>query len=151
MALRDTFGAPYDLPDIMNAEYILNFGANPYESDYQGIRTVQGMASRRANKAAVKIVTFDPRLSMTAGRGDEWYPLLPGTDAAVALAMAHVIMNEGLLDKAFIETHTNTSVSELTAHLAPYTPAKAEWISGVPRRTSGGSQSNMPRLTRPCC
>ena len=131
MALRDTFGAPYDWPDIMNAEYILNFGANPYESDYQGVRTVQGMASRRANKAAVKIVTFDPRLSMTAGRGDEWYPLLPGTDAAVALAMAHVIMNEGLIDKAFIETHTNTSVSELTAHLAPYTPAKAEWISGV--------------------
>ncbi len=131
MALRDTFGAPYDLPDIMNAEYILNFGANPYESDYQGVRTVQGMASRRANKAAVKIVTFDPRLSMTAGRGDEWYPLLPGTDAAVALAMAHVIMNEGYFDKAFIETHTNTSVSQLTAHLAPYTPAKAEWISGV--------------------
>jgi thiosulfate reductase/polysulfide reductase chain A len=130
-ALRETFGAPYDLPDIINAEYILNFGANPYESDYQGVRTVQGMAIRKANREAVKIVTFDPRLSMTAGRGDEWYPLLPGTDAVVALAMAHVIMNEGLLDKAFIETHTNTSVSQLTAHLAPYTPEKAQWISGV--------------------
>jgi thiosulfate reductase/polysulfide reductase chain A len=131
-ALRDTFGAPYDLPDIMNAEYILNFGANPYESDCQGIRTVQGIASRKADRLPVKIVTFDPRLSMTAGRGDEWYPLLPGTDAAVALAMAHVIMNEGLHDKAFIESRTNTSASELIAHLAPYTPARAEWISGVP-------------------
>lgn len=130
-ALRETFGAPYDWPDIMNAEYILNFGGNPYESDCQGIRTVQGIAIRKAKREAVKIVTFDPRLSMTAGRGDEWYPLLPGTDAAVALAMAHVIMSEGLFDRAFIENRTNTSLNALNAHLAPYTTEKAEWISGV--------------------
>jgi thiosulfate reductase / polysulfide reductase chain A len=130
-ALQETFGASYDLPDIVNAGYILNFGANPYESDYSGVRTARGIESRKTDNDRVKMVTFDPRLSMTAGRGDEWYPLLPGTDAVVALAMAHVIMNEGLLDKAFIETRTNTSLSQLTAHLAQYTPAKAEWISGV--------------------
>lgn len=132
-ALTEMFGARFDIPDIRNASYILNFGANPYESDPFGVGTVAAMASRKGRGGGMKMVTFDPRLSATAGRSDEWVPLLPGTDAVVALAMANVIMAEGLYDRGFIEKHTNTTVERLKKHLASYTPATAERLSDVPK------------------
>lgn len=130
-ALTGTFGAKYDWPDIAHTSYILNFGANPYESGPFGIGVCGPMARSREKTGAVKLVTIDPRLSATAGRSDEWLPLLPGTDAAVALAMANVIMSEGLHDEGFIKRHVNATSGELKAHLARYTPPAAERISGV--------------------
>jgi len=130
-ALMGTFGVAYDVPDIPNTKYILNFGANPYESGPFGVGTIAAMSSARAKDSSVKLVTFDPRLSATAGRSDEWFPLMPGTDAVVALAMANVIMKEGLHDQSYIDRNTNTNTSQLRAHLAAYTPALAERISGV--------------------
>ena len=53
------------------------------------------------------------RISQTAGKSDEWFPIIPGTDGMVVLAMAHVIANEGLWDKEFIERWTNTSPARL--------------------------------------
>ncbi len=132
-ALKGTFGAEYDYPDVANASYILNFGANPFESDPFGMSSAGAIASRR-DRGTLQMVTFDPRLSSTAGRSDEWFPLMPGTDAVVALAMAHVIMDEGLYDKGFLDGHTNSNAERLAAHLSSYTPAAAERISGVPAK-----------------
>lgn len=132
-ALMEMFGARFDVPDIANTAYVLNFGANPYESDPFGVGTISALSSRKGRRGGMKMVTFDPRLSATAGRSDEWLPLLPGTDAVVALAMCNVIMEEGLYDGEFIEKHTNTTVEELKRHLAQYTPTAAERISEVPR------------------
>ena len=89
------------------------------------------MTRLRGKGGAVRLVSFDPRLSATAGRSDEWLPLLPGTDSVVALAMAKVIMDEGLYDKAFIEKWTDIKLPELKARLAEFTPANAERLSGV--------------------
>lgn len=130
-AMTGTFGSPYDVPDIMNTGYILNFGANPFASDIFGVATVRAITSRKASDSTVKLVTLDPRLSETAGRSDEWLSIIPGTDGMVALAMAGVIMREGLFDGGFIESRTNTSVRELMSHLSTYTPEAAERISGV--------------------
>ena len=76
-------------------------------------------------------MTFDVRLSNTAGRSDEWFAPYPGTDGAVALAMGHTILTEGLHDADFINTWTNVSVEELTAHMQQYTPEWAESVSGI--------------------
>jgi thiosulfate reductase/polysulfide reductase chain A len=132
-ALMEMFGVRFDVPDMANTAYVLNFGANPYESDPFGVGTVGAMTAQKSRRGGLKLVTFDPRLSATAGKSDEWFPLLPGTDAVVALAMANVIMNEGLYDSGFIEKHTNTTVEKLKGHLAAYTPASAERISDVPQ------------------
>ena len=83
----------------------------------------------------MKIVTFDVRLSNTAGFSDEWIPVFPGTDGAVALAMGHVILRDNLQDTDFIETWTNVSVKELKDNYKPYTPEWASKISGVPAET----------------
>ena len=54
----------------------------------------------------VKIVHADPRFSVTAAKADEWLPVRPGTDAALALGIAHVLVRDGLCDKAFLKDHT---------------------------------------------
>jgi anaerobic selenocysteine-containing dehydrogenase len=56
------------------------------------------------NKGA-KLITIDPRLTRIAARSDVWLPLRPGTDAALALGMLHVIVNEELYDRDFVENY----------------------------------------------
>lgn len=126
-----TWGKHYDVNNVENTNMILNFGCNIFESHTSHLqlaqRTVQALADRGA-----KLYTFDVRLSNTAAKSTEWIPIKPGTDGAVALAMAQVVMNEGLYDQGFIETWTNVTVNQLKNHLEKYTPEWAENISGVP-------------------
>ena len=125
-----TWGEERGVPDVANSRYILNFGSNLYETHeyYTGFigRLIE---ARVQNKA--KLVTFDVRLSYTAGNSDEWFPVTPGTDGLVALAMANVIVKNNLHHKDFIEKWTNISPSTLTQYLSSYTPEMAQKISGV--------------------
>src|SRR4030067_850037 len=123
-------GYEMGIGDVGHSRYILNFGANPYETHFLYVPFIQRLIDARMNLGA-KVVTFDVRISQTAGKSDEWFRILPGTDSMVALAMAHVIANEGLWDKQFVERWTNTSPSRLLRHLSPYTPKRAESVSGV--------------------
>lgn len=79
-------------------------------------------------------IAIDPRRSETARMCQMWLPIRPGTDAALALAMAHIIINEGIYDKEFVEKWTK-GFSELKEHVSMYTPQWAEAISGIPSDT----------------
>jgi len=125
-----TWGKHYDVNDVEHTNMILNFGCNFYEAHTSHIQLAQRAINGQAKGA--KIVTFDVRLSNTAAKSDEWIPIKPGTDGAVALAMCHVIMQAGLYDADFIETWTNTTVQHLNDHIEQCTPEWAENISGVP-------------------
>ena len=61
---------------MAHATYILNFGANPYESHALFVPFVQRVIEARQSGA--RLITFDPRLSSTAGKSDEWFPLEAG-------------------------------------------------------------------------
>ncbi len=132
MALRLTLGSPVEFVDLANTKYILNFGVNFFEA-YTNVGNAIDLTNARVKNFA-KLVTFDPRLSRTAGRSDEWIPILPGTDGVVALAMANVIMREELYDKEFLSRWSNYPTEKLSRHLAQYTPQMAEEISGVPAK-----------------
>ena len=125
-----TWGEQRGVPDVANSQYILNFGSNPYETHeyYTGFvgRLIEGRVRQKA-----KLVTFDVRLSHTAGNSDEWFPISPGTDGIVALAMAYVILENNLHNQSFIQSWTNTSVPELVKALSQYTPEMAQKVSGV--------------------
>jgi thiosulfate reductase/polysulfide reductase chain A len=125
-----TWGAGSPVCDMARSRFILNFGANPYENDELYISLAQRIVEGRMNNAA-KLVTFDVRLSNTAGRSNEWIPLKPGTDGIVALAMAQHILQQGLHDKEFLSRWTNVPLPRLAEHLAPYTPEQAEKVSEV--------------------
>tara|TARA_R110002167_G_scaffold213760_6_gene418377 strand:+ start:1214 stop:3874 length:2661 start_codon:yes stop_codon:yes gene_type:complete len=130
VGLEPTWGPDIESCDWANTKYILNFGSNILESAYfmnpNAQRCVDGVVDNKA-----KIVSFDVRMSNTAGWSDEWFAPFPGTDGVIALAMNHVIMNEGLADEQFIADWTNVTVAQLKEHLKPYTPEFAEQESGM--------------------
>ena len=143
-ALQCIAGLEMGIGDIGRSRYILNFGGNPYESHFFYLPFIQRLVDARVNIGA-KLVTFDVRISQTAGKSDEWFPIIPGTDGMVILSMAYVIANAGLWDKEFIERWTNASPSRLLRHLAPYTPKKAEASVASGPRISNASQRSLPR------
>lgn len=130
VAQRLTWGAEIEVNDATNSKYFLNFGSNPYEAHMFHLPLVQRILEARIRNGA-KLVTLDARLSNTAGRSDEWIPVLPGSDGLVALAMANTIMQEGLHDEDFLSNWTNYPAPDLARHLSQYTPEMAEKYSGV--------------------
>jgi anaerobic selenocysteine-containing dehydrogenase len=134
IGMQPTWGPDIETPDFANTKYILNFGSNIMEAAYfhnpYAQRLSEGMAENKA-----KLVTFDVRMSNTAGRSDEWIPVFPATDGAVALAIGNVILREDLQDTDFIDTWCNVSTAELKKHYAQYTPEWASGLSGVPVET----------------
>ena len=85
--------------DVENTRYILLWGADPVAANRQ-----VSYYSKAWGKALdqAKVAIAEPRLSATAAKADEWIPLKPGFDGAVATAMAHVILTEGLWYRDFV-------------------------------------------------
>ncbi|MFQ5408475.1 MAG: molybdopterin-dependent oxidoreductase, partial [Anaerolineales bacterium] len=139
----------YDLPayDLENTRYVLSFGASLLE----GGRTVQRMVSghsymRQGRADRGKEVVIDPRQGVTGAKADEWIPIRPGTDAALALGMAHVIIKTGRFDSDFVhnyafgfEDFTDEDGREHKGFksyvLENFEPRRVEQITGVPATT----------------
>ena len=117
--------------DAERCKYFLNFGSNFYEAHQGSIHFLKRVIRGRFDNGA-KLVTFDVRLSNTAGRSDEWFAPFPGTEGAIALAMAHVIVDSGEYDLQFVRDWVNVSEAQLREFLRDYTPAWAEKVSGIP-------------------
>src|SRR5690606_29399883 len=68
--------------------------------------------------------------TITAEEADQFVQPLPGTDIAMMLAMTHVIVRDGLVDRDWVDEHT-LGFDELAAHVADWTPARAAPERGV--------------------
>jgi anaerobic selenocysteine-containing dehydrogenase len=84
-----------------------------------------------ARRRGAHVVTIDVRETEAAARSDEVLLLRPGTDAALALGMMHVILAEGLHDRAFVANHT-VGIDALAAHVARHSPDWAAGVTGIP-------------------
>ena len=82
--------------------------------------------------AGAKLIVVDPRLTRAAARADVWLQLRPGTDTALALGLAQVIVNEGLYDREFVENYTH-GWEEFVRRVNEYPPEKVERITWIPR------------------
>jgi anaerobic selenocysteine-containing dehydrogenase len=87
-----------------------------------------------AKKRGARLVAIDPRRTRTADQCHEHVALLPGTDAALALGLMHVIFAEGLEDKDYLERHT-VGAEELRRHVREYDPARVAEICGLEAET----------------
>ncbi|MEM7310691.1 MAG: molybdopterin-dependent oxidoreductase [Planctomycetota bacterium] len=147
------FESDWDLGNYENAKYILNFGSNMFEAHQGHVAGAQRVQKGRFENGA-KLVTFDVRMSNTAGNSDEFFLPAPGTDGAVALAMAHTIIADDLVDRDFFDRWANCSIEELRTQLAAYTPEWAEEVSTVPaadiRRIAREFAAAAPRATTMC-
>ncbi|MBB5173614.1 molybdopterin-containing oxidoreductase family protein [Texcoconibacillus texcoconensis] len=107
--------------DVANAKVTLFIG----RSYGDGIRPSQLQNLVTAKDNGSKIYIVDPRLNSTSNLADEWLPIKPGTDLALLLAIANVLIEENLYDKEFCEEHGNR-FEDFEREMKQYTP---EWAS----------------------
>ncbi len=95
------FGGANDPRDWVNSKLIIIWGENMAESAMRDFNHVM-----RARKAGAKLVVISPTFDATAAKADWWVPIEPSTDGALALAMTHVLIQEGLYDQDYVRRHT---------------------------------------------
>jgi anaerobic selenocysteine-containing dehydrogenase len=83
-----------------------------------------------ARRRGAHVVTIDIRETEASAQSDETLLIRPGSDAALALAMLHVIVGEGLHDRDFVAAHA-LGFDELTAHVQAYSPEWAQEVTGI--------------------
>jgi anaerobic selenocysteine-containing dehydrogenase len=130
--------------DLENSDYILSFGSGLLEGWGAPGRVLNAWGLWRSGdlKERVQVIQVESRASNTASKADRWVPAKPGTEAALALGISHVIIQEALYDAGFVEKYSYgfddfRSVDGIehkgfkTFVLENYSPEKVEHITGV--------------------
>lgn len=112
--------------DFAHARLILIWGSNTLTSNVHLWQFIQ-----QAQKAGARVIVIDPAETRTARLADEWIPIRPGTDAALALALMHVIIAEKLYDTDYV-AHYTEGFAPLCERVAAWTPQHAAAITGIP-------------------
>jgi thiosulfate reductase/polysulfide reductase chain A len=115
----EDLGSP-ERTDMEHSRCIVLIGSHIGENLHNS--QVQTLAAALARGAS--LITVDPRFSVPAGKSKYWLPIKPGTDIALLLAWMHVLINEGLYDKDYVERYT-TGFDQLKIHVQRYSP---EWV-----------------------
>ncbi len=127
MGMRMTIGANIgaDAEGIPESDLVLLWGTNTLTSNPHLWPFV-----RRARERGARVVAIDPIRTRTAAQCDEWIGIRPGTDAALALGMLHVMFDRGLEDADYLARHT-LGEAELRARAAEYPPTRVAAITGL--------------------
>ncbi len=118
LTFGETVGSP-ERTDIENSRCLVLIGSHIGENLHNG--QVQEMAT--AIERGAEIIVVDPRFSVAASKAKHWLPIKPSTDLALLLAWIHVIVEEGLYDREYVDRYT-TGFDQLKAAVASNTP---EW------------------------
>ena len=125
--------------DLLNSRLIVLWGFDPANTVLD-TNTCWYLA--QAREAGIRIISIDPRYTdTTAAFAHQWIPVRPGTDAAMLIAMAYVMLKENLQDQKFLDTYT-IGFDRFKDYVlgieddVPKTPAWAEAITGVPAATT---------------
>jgi predicted molibdopterin-dependent oxidoreductase YjgC len=119
-------GATTSYEELENTDLIICWGSNTQEC-----HPIIYNHMRRGVKNGAKMVVVDPRKIDQTKKADKWLPVNVGTDICLANAMGHVIIEEDLHNKEFVERATE-NFEEYREKVAGYTPEYAESITGVP-------------------
>jgi assimilatory nitrate reductase catalytic subunit len=122
-------GLPFPLDDIGRTSAILLVGANPAETMPP---VMQYFEAQQRSGGALAVV--DPRRTSTAAWASHHVRIRPGTDAAFANGLLHVLIRDRLIDDAYIQTRTEDFESARRIAML-YWPERVEQITGVPEET----------------
>ena len=126
-AVRATLGARFSPPyhQVTHSRLCILWGTNP-------VSTAPHFAPflREARRRGCEVVVIDPLRTRTARSADLHLPIRPGTDAALALAMGHVIVRDGLHDEDWLARHA-LGFEALRERLAEYPPERAAAVCGI--------------------
>ncbi len=119
-----TFGSGLGSPeptDIENTGCLVLVGSHLGEN----MHNTQVQEFAQAVERRIPIIVVDPRFSVAASKAKYWLPIKPGTDLALLLAWANVLVSEGRYDRAFVEKY-GTGFDKFAAEVKQYTP---EWAA----------------------
>ena len=114
-----------DLEQFENARLILIWGSNPVVSNLHLWSRVQ-----EAKRRGAKLIAIDPYRSQTAEKCHEHLALMPGSDAALALGLMHVLVDEDRLDRDYIDRYT-LGFDALERRVREYPPARVATLTGL--------------------
>jgi anaerobic selenocysteine-containing dehydrogenase len=115
----------FDPEAVVNARFIVAWGANIVSSNVHFWPFVE-----EARRRGARLVAIDPFRSRTAEKADQHLALLPGTDAALALAVMHVIFRDRLEDRDYLERYT-LGADKLRERVRAWTPVRAAEVTGL--------------------
>lgn len=125
-SLMHTIGA-WASPEVDKSDLIIYWGKQPI---YSGPAMAGAKNLVKAKKRGVKIISIKPSMEPDVGFADMWVPVRPGTDAALALAMLNVVINEDLIDREFVKNYCY-GFDRLKVHVQKYPPEWAAKITGI--------------------
>ena len=111
--------------DFEYARLILLWGSNTLTSNMHLWPIIA-----KARKAGAKLIVIDPLRTRTAKAADEWLPIRPGTDGALALGLMHVLIGEDRIDHDYVERAT-IGFEALAERVREWSPARVEAITGI--------------------
>ncbi len=115
----------FDPEAIVEARFIVAWGANIVSSNVHLWPFIE-----EARRRGAKLVTIDPFRSRTAEKSDQHLAIRPGTDAALALAMLHVIMRDGLEDRDYLDRYT-LGAEQLRERVREWSPERSAALTGL--------------------
>jgi anaerobic selenocysteine-containing dehydrogenase len=118
--------AVLDPEAVVHSRYIINWGSNTSVTNMH-----LWALMHQARKAGARIVTIDPHRSKTAARSDWWLPIRPGTDAALALGLMHILWRDGLQDDDYLQSYCLGADQLRERALREYPPGKVAAITGL--------------------
>ena len=111
--------------ETVDSKLIIIWGGNLVSTNMH-----QVMLAEKARKKGAKVVVIDAHQNQTGKWADWFIPVRPGTDAALALGMMHVLFEQRMVDEDFLAQYTH-GYDELRAHVKAYTPDRVAGITGV--------------------
>jgi anaerobic selenocysteine-containing dehydrogenase len=115
-----------DPEGFADARLVILWGANPLVTHHHIWKFIEV-----ARRQGAHVVAIDPIRTRTADHADEHLALLPGTDAALALGLLHVVVARSAEDRDFIDTHT-LGWDAFRARILEYPPARVAEITALP-------------------
>jgi anaerobic selenocysteine-containing dehydrogenase len=127
--------ATHPVPDLDNARFALLLGTNPLVSQSSFVHAPR-MVERlqKIEKSGGRVFVVDPRRTETARSVGTWVPIVPNTDAALLLALLHVVFAEKLEHGESVRRHSN-GIDELRRAVRGFTPERVATITRVPAET----------------
>ncbi|MEG0303764.1 molybdopterin-dependent oxidoreductase [Gordonibacter sp.] len=122
------FADRYDNPNWKMPGLIVVWGNNPLISNSDGL---YGHWVVDCMKRGSKLMVIDPKCTWLAAKAELWLQIRPGTDAALAMSMANVMIEEGIYDQEFVDCWCY-GFEEYAERVAPYTAEKTSGITWVP-------------------
>jgi menaquinone reductase, molybdopterin-binding-like subunit len=114
--------------DISQSDFVLSFGSGLIEGWESPVHMIKSKSELKQNGG--RMAQIEPRLSKTAAKSDKWIAVKPGTEGAMALGIANVIITEGLYQRDFVENYSSGFADWKKLVIDGFSPSSVSKITG---------------------